>query len=400
MTDATRLAALPGYDSAPDVYETADLADDTSTVQTSPRSPAETDATSEDEDEESDGYGVSRRRLYPERARLQFSAGSRRVETRGVDLSDRVDGKRKGFKVRPRTNEVEDGDDESLDIRIARLRREIEECKLEAEREKAAEESHADEEDGEDSAAPELDDLGRLLQSIQLPVKRYRRKAANIATTNGHSIPPDEEDLSDEQTLSRITDFDTRLHALEQALGISTIDAATNPDAISTPILPALNLLDQQLSALASATSLARLEAAGNRLHKLRSEAEYLSQSQLSSTEDGEETQTATLSLEDLAKLQQLYLLLPNLQSLSPTIPAILTRLRSLRTLHTTAAEAASKLERVEQRQAEMDSELAEWRTGLGKVEAAVQEASEANGRNGQVVQGWVKDLEGRVRGL
>jgi nuclear migration protein JNM1 len=33
----------------------------------------------------------------------------------------------------------------------------------------------------------------------------------------------------------------------------------------------------------------------------------------------------------------------------------------------------------------------------LEKVEKAVRDADEANGRNGKVVQGWVKEVEGRM---
>ena len=37
---------------------------------------------------------------------------------------------------------------------------------------------------------------------------------------------------------------------------------------------------------------------------------------------------------------------------------------------------------------------------GLEKVEQAVVEASVANGRNGKVVEGWVRELEGRMKKL
>ena len=37
---------------------------------------------------------------------------------------------------------------------------------------------------------------------------------------------------------------------------------------------------------------------------------------------------------------------------------------------------------------------------GLERVETAVEEASEANGKNGAVVERWVKGIEERVRGL
>ncbi|KAK0367173.1 hypothetical protein LTR91_005125 [Friedmanniomyces endolithicus] len=433
MTEATRLSGLPGYDTAPDVYETPDLTDDaattTTTLPTSPRSTTEdTDATSESDDDDNDdlganharresggGGGVSKRRLYPERARRKFGAASGRVEVEGLDLSDRVDGGRKGYRVRRpsgrRTRrggfEGVDGEEEGLEERLARLRREVEECRVLAGGVRVG----GGDEGGEGESVEEVDGLGRLLASSQVPVARDRRKGQQSAprppAVNGAGIQEAlglDEDVSDEQTLSRVADFDTRLSELEQALGISSLDAAT-ADALSTPVLPSLTALDQQLSALASATSLTHLEAASSRIQKLRGDAEQLSQAPATRSpavngNAAESDGAHTLSQDDMDKLQLLFQLLPNLQSLSPTVPALLARLRSLRTLHASAADAAAELDEVERRQAQMDEELAQWRDGLSRVEKVVGQASEANGLNGRVVDEWVKDLEGRVRAV
>ncbi|TKA22903.1 hypothetical protein B0A50_07842 [Salinomyces thailandicus] len=403
MTETSRLAALPGYDTAPDVYETpaADLTDSTSTAtrQTSPASPSESSATSEEDDGEADHFGVSRRRLFPSQARSHFTATSRQVEARSVDLSDRVDGRRRGYKVRSQGRAV-DVEDEGLQARIARLRREIEECRAEA-----AQAGNTDaDEDGEDDDGDEegnvdgLESLSKLLSSVEMPQRQGGQARTGPSTVERIGLMPEAHgDTTDEQTLSRVTDFDTRLSALEQTLGISSL-ATARSDAVATPVLPSLILLDQQLTALSSASSLTNLEAASTRINKLRKEAQ-----QLSGSEDDDEvgeSDSSHLSPEDLQKLKSLYQLLPNLQSLAPTVPAIVARLRSLRTLHTTAANAASSLDELEQKQAEMDLELTAWREGLEKVEGAVNEAGEANGRNGKMVEGWIKDLEGRMRAL
>ncbi|TKA76316.1 hypothetical protein B0A55_04190 [Friedmanniomyces simplex] len=443
MTESSRLAGLPGYDTAPDVYETPDLIDDTTatttTIPSSPRRRSARDETadaattttttaSEDEDDadaaKEGENGVSKRRLHPERARRVFGAASGRVGVEGVDMSDRVDGGRRGYRVRRpgrRRRGVEggsegeeggsDGEEEGLGERIARLRREVEECRGLAGREKGGD-GVGEEGEGAREMEEEVDGLGRLLASIEVPVRRDRRKGQlggpGPPAVNGDTDIPArdmDEELSDEQTLGRVADFDTRLSALEQALGISSLDAATS-DALSAPVLPSLTLLDQQLSALASATSLTHLEAASGRIQKLRGEAEQVSHAQATASPavngdvPGPDRSTNALSQEEMDKLQHLYQLLPNLQSLSPTVPAILTRLRSLRTLHTSAANAAAELDEVERRQAQMDEELAQWRDGLARVEKAVGQASEANGVNGRIVDGWVKDLEGRVKGV
>ncbi|KAF2482262.1 Dynamitin-domain-containing protein [Neohortaea acidophila] len=409
MADIRRLANLPGYDdTARDIYETPDLTDDTTSTTTftqrttSPRSPASGTSNSsneedyEDDDdgaEESDdqSYGVSRRRLYPERARRKFNG----VRSGGrVDLSDRVDGRRKGLRVRS-TREKEEKEDEGLEARIARLRREIEECKAEA----------AAQGDG-GSTLGDLEGLSGVLKGVEVSGRRDRGEEVFADAEGGveEAGANAGEGVTDEQILGRVGHFDSRLSALEQALGISALHSAT-VDAASTPVLPSLLLLDQQLATLSSAGSLMNLETASARIQKLKTEADQLTQSQLSQAttakEDDDETQSpTTLTPEDMTKLRSLYQLLPTLQSLSPTVPALLTRLRSLRTLHTTAATAAEALEEVEKRQAEMEGELKAWREGLEKVEAAVAGANEANGRNGVVVEGWVKEIEGRVEGL
>ncbi|KAK3663004.1 hypothetical protein LTR22_006168 [Elasticomyces elasticus] len=363
MAESTRLASLPGYDTAADIYETPELA-----PATAPTSPSTVPTSDEDSEVSSeDGRaGVSRRRLFPQTARTRFKSRSRGVEVGGVDLSDRVDGGRKGYSTRRRrrrrdeeasgsgsgSEDVEEG----LEAKIARLRREVEECRLLAEQER--------QDESEDEAGKEVDVLG--------------------------AAPDPDGDVLDEQALGRVADFDTRLSALEQALGISTLDAVGS-DTIAAPVLPSLTLLDQQLTALTTATSLSHLEAASSRIQRLRMEAE-----QPPTNGDTPET-TNQIPSEDAEKLQQLYALLPTLQSLSPTVPAMLARLRSLRNLHTTAASAAADLDEVEKRQSEMESDLSEWRNGLLRVEQAVGQASEANGKNGRIVDGWVKDLETRL---
>ncbi|KAK4499406.1 hypothetical protein PRZ48_009920 [Zasmidium cellare] len=404
-TEPSRLAQLPGFDTAPDVYETPDIDDSTttaSTQQTSPRAPSEHSETSEEEQEDDDGPPrVSTRRLYPQAARDRFRNQSRGVDAKGVDLSDRVDGKRKGYKLKKGVSGEEE--DESLEARIARLRREVEECRALAEAEKQGETEDEDEEVDGEGALDDVDALSKLLAGVEPAIRKGHKRKGSIfhdAPTTAPLPHEDAADLTDPQTLTRISAFDTRLAALETALGISSV--LENAESLSTPLLPTLTLLDNQLAALTSATSLSALEATSSRINKLKAEAQQLQTLQLQPTETSDEdTEPPTpLSPDDLKKLQTLYTLLPNLQALSPTVPALITRLRSLRTLHTTAATASQDLDSLEQRQNEMDRELKMWREGLEKVEEAVRNADLANGKNGGMVEGWVKELEGRMKAL
>lgn len=404
----SRLANLPGYDTAaPDIYETLSSPTTTLTTAASPTPASEPSETSDEEgssnagndsgDEE--GVGIlSRRRLYPERARRRFGDESRGLGAKNVDLSDRVDGKRRGYRVRRRSLDV---GVEGLNARIARLRREVEEVRVAAAREREEDaEGGAEEDEGEGERKGKEDqaeELGRLLAGVEVaaPVAGSRKRAG----TPGAWPERDGDGEGEEQVLSKVADFDSRLSALEQALGVQSLFDTSNANAVSTPVLPTLTLLDQQLAALSSATSLTNLETASARISKLRSQAETSLSRPTSSSGPGEQDLQG-LSPDDLAKLQTLHTLLPTLQSLSPTAPALLTRLHSLRTLHTSASTASTELDEVERRQTEMESELKAWREGLEKVEEAVTEASEANGRNGKVVEGWVREFEGRMKKL
>jgi nuclear migration protein JNM1 len=362
-----------------------------------------------------------------------------------------------------------DGEGETLQMRIARLRREVEECRVLAEKNTESEGGQAESPEGLEADAKALN---QLLAQIDVPsvrggglLHRRTQQPAGLDATAGKSWTDEakadlptaarstgvEETLTEEQSLSRIAAFDARLASLEAALGLSALDssgavASYSSGAGPVPILPALSLLDAQFATLSSAGSLASLEAASAKIAALKHEARTLAALQQSqtvpigggaaraglttTTHGGDDSAAASeygdaeeapsqhdpdgtdidqnghsdaqqhLHATDLTTLRALYTHLPTLQALTPTLPALLTRLRSLRALHTTAGAAAADLEALERRQETLDAELATWRAGLERVEAAVREADQANGRNGTVVKGWVEGLEKRVEGL
>lgn len=390
MAAPSRLAALPGYDTAPDVYETPELTDDTSTThQTAPSEPDDsttsTSATTDSEnDSESESGVVSRRRLKPSHARERFTREGKGVEIKSGRFGDRVGGLGgRGYRVSQVSRREED---ESLGERIARLKREVEECRVLSEGENG----------GGVVGEGDMEGLRRVLEGLQTNNRRDSRTRDNENETG----------KSDEEVGKGVAEFDARLSMLEKSLGLASLDGGT-PE---TPLLPSLALLDHQFGALMNASSLASLEAASGRIRKLKEEAEQLSlpstepaaqpQQNGTTTPNSELAQQGGMSPVDVEKLRALHNLLPTLQSLSPTVPALLDRLRSLHTLHAGAANAASELEDLERSQDDLEKELKEWRQGLEKVEKAVREADEANGRNGKVVQGWVKEVEGRMSKL
>ena len=218
-----------------------------------------------------------------------------------------------------------------------------------------------------------MDGLRRVLEGLE--GRRVRRRVEDAVTRidrNG-SDEGDENTESDETTsVDKVAAYDARLAALEKSLGVEKLDAPGS-EAVNMPLLPSLEMLERQMSALMTASSLASLEAASGRIRKLREDAEQLSLmardghtngDSSPTTSDDRTTAEPTISRTDMEKLQALYALLPTLQSLSPTVPALIERLQSLRTLHSGAANVAAELEEVERRQEEMDAELKAWREG------------------------------------
>ncbi len=98
------------------------------------------------------------------------------------------------------------------------------------------------------------------------------------------------------------------------------------------------------------------------------------------------------------AKVKALYRTLPTLERLHPILPPLLDRLYSLRTIHANAARASDMLDEVEKSQEETAAEITMWREGLDKVEARMRSGEEIIKGNVQVVEGWVKDIEERMR--
>ncbi len=215
-------------------------------------------------------------------------------------------------------------------------------------------------------------------------------------------------------TLSQISSFDTRLSTLESLLGIDTLPLPTQLSSSPTPkpLLPTLNILSDQLTTLTTAiSSPSALDTLTRRVRALTTETQSLEAARKiaapapsqEDTSDGtstptEPTQADPLHHSDtLTKLNALHALLPTITSLAPLLPPTLDRLRSLRTLHAEAATASQTLRQVEERQEAASEEVKAWRAGLEGVERKVAEAGERWEANAQVVEGWAKELEGRM---
>lgn len=378
-----------------------------------------------DVDEDEDNHGISRTRLRINEARSRFLPAN--VDANGVDFSDRVDGKRKSYKASSRRQRIledgthelgdlsDDDDDESLERRIARLKREVEEAKEEYAKRKAV--SAAESKDTAPADAG-LETLSQVLDEIAKPLALEISRGTSKVQFPTSSGKPGDAPVADGPTytvtyaptyeqshaLAKAADFDRRLLMLEKALGISS-SSLTEAGANGLPraILPTLDNMDKQITTLAQAST-QNLDAISRRVRTLASEQDKLNDSREKAKqlreELGKQGASSTDESEQESKINALYGILPTIENLTPMLPPLLDRLRSLRAIHADAATAGQTLERIEAQQTEMTEELKQWKEGLEKMENAVREGDTTVQGNMKIMEGWVKDLEERTARL
>jgi nuclear migration protein JNM1 len=371
--------------------------------------------------------------VRPDAARGVFSPAQ--VDAREADFSDRISGKRKSYKASTRRQQRrEDGteeygdfsdeDGESLERKLARLKREIEEVKEEygrrnAEKRDVSEKQEVNEDDIT-SLSRTLDGLSTLRAKPATTGGKLAKDLGTGIKANGppQNIQPTSEPATytvtyapvyqQSHALAKAADFDGRLAMLEKSLGLSS---SAHPTAKGTPvpraILPTLETLQRQISLLSDSTP-SSLDSISRRVRTLTQEAERLEESRKSAraardalkaaggdivAEEGEDS-------EHVSKVNALYGTLSTIENLAPLLPSLLDRLRSLRAIHADAATASESLERAEKKQADMAGDIKKWKAGLEKVEDAMKNAETAMNGNMKIVEGWVKELEAKVKQL
>lgn len=346
-----------------------------------------------------------------------------------MDFSDRVDGKRKSYKASSRRQRIQqdgtlelgdlsdDDDDESLERRIARLKREVEEAKSEYLKRKT--ESQKQEDDDEVASDDRLISLSQVLDEISKPTGRPTSvripKTATPSSPEEKPEAPSGDDATytvtyaptyeQSHALAKATDFDRRLLMLEKGLGINaSLLPEAGADGLPRAILPTLDSMNKQISTLSEAST-ANLDAISRRVRTLAQEQDKLNDSREKAKSLREElgrngSAAQPEESEQEAKINALYGILPTIENLTPILPPLLDRLRSLRAIHADAATASDTLARIEKQQAEMAAELKQWNEGLVKIETAIKEGNDSVEKNKQVMEEWVKDLEERMEDL
>ncbi|KAG5992949.1 hypothetical protein E4U52_002380 [Claviceps spartinae] len=422
-----KYAALPDLDSAPDIYETPELTDDNSTVPTTTNRAQSDDEFYDVDADDDDENGISRTRLRINEARSRFLSG--KADTNTSRFSDRVDGKRKSYRASSRRQRIlhdgtyelgdlsgdddDDGDDESLERKVARLKREVEEAKAEYMKRSTTNsgdsQSEAISTEGLRSLSHVLDEIAKPLglDTSQTPTTAA---VSNFTSVNKAEGVPDEDGAtytikyspSYEQShaLAKAADFDRRLLMLEKTLGIGSSATETGSNGLLRAILPTLDGLEKQVSTLSQAST-SNLDAISRRVRTLAAEQDKLNETREKAKtlreELGKQNPAPVDESEQESKIKALYGILPTIENLTPMLPPLLDRLRSLRAIHADAATASQTLERIESQQIEMTGELKLWKEGLEKVEHSMKDGETLMKENVKVMEGWIQDLEARA---
>ena len=463
MAGSKKYANLPDLDiAAPEIYETPELTDGASTA---PTGTVRTDSPSPSD--EAGDERLDRQRIDQDSARRRFEPSL--VNAKDVNFGDTVDGdERISYRTKNRRrrrrgyegDSEDESDEETLGAKIARLKREAEEVKLElARREEGEFKDSVEEQDGAGSEAENADELSRLMSGLRGPSRTSGGNSTeqtflkSISNGTGSKKPNEQRPLSSNQpdpasssTNAAIAAFSDRLTALESALGLSTIDATAQPASI----LPTLASLSTQLTTLTSTLtssntpstsaplSLPNLDTLQSRIHALTAEADKLFASRkaalaslndlhdariryntsrhtrthsrptsshqngpLQNIEKQESDLHSGLFLEEQAsKINALYQILPTIQGLQPLLPTVLERLRSLNVIHAGAAEARGELDEVTRRQGETREDVRKWREAVESVEKKMAEMGQEMKENVDVVGGMVRGVEERVKSL
>ncbi|KIX01729.1 uncharacterized protein Z518_09455 [Rhinocladiella mackenziei CBS 650.93] len=289
MAVSKKYAGLPDLDAAPEVYETPDLADDVSTAQTG------TVRTISPSPSDEDGQpGLDRQPLDRDGARRRFEPSV--VDAKDVNFSDTIGGTRRSYRTRSsrrrrrrrQENGVEelgdlsDSEEETLGRKLARLKREAEEVRLELEKREQEKDKDGDGEfqdsveqqqhgqqqgdEDEDADVDGIEELGRALDGLSMKVgsksggtvedeflsrldssSRRRLRQAVAKPTDSQQQQKDEP-VAAPSALSAVAAFSDRLTALEAALGITS----TSETSQTTCILPTLENLSSQITTLSN----------------------------------------------------------------------------------------------------------------------------------------------------
>jgi len=429
MAVSRKYSGFPDIDAAaPDVYETPELTDDISTARgTSARSPSIDSDHDEDTSENENGIKstIDKRHVKADQARSRFKPS--RVNADDVDFSDRLKINQRSYKTyanrRRReayrddieeTRDSSDEEDESVDCKLAKLRRNVEQLKTDLDEQISKpnkNDEHVTALQSIEEISNEIDriyakrGLGKKSAEVEFPQAIAKFASSSSKLYKEYPIENKREsqeanienDLETPRILFKTADFDARLSFLESSLGLSESSTVELASGSRSAILPTLISLEKSIQAASVPPS--TVDSSQSRTKQLLKDAEklYRLRSEEHSENSGEVEKELGLNSQQASKINALYGLLPVIDSISPSLPLVLDRLRSLQLLHTNAADASGVLNAIEKRYDEQNQEIKAWRQALEQVEANLEDNEAALADNIKRMGSWIRELETRA---
>jgi nuclear migration protein JNM1 len=328
--------------------------------------------TDSDHDDAGFNSDIDREGVNADQARLHFMGAA--VDARDANFSDSISSKRQAYRSKDKSNrrrrrredgteevgDLSDSEDESLERKLARLRREVEDLKVEMENRSSSgandgletganQATSAADRSGENTLGDGVVELSRALDNLHASSRGGQAASYSAATllakkldTGSQSAPTPSADAQKQpnttsesataavtpvpsQTaaaapsaglLSHAAAFEGRLALLEASMGISSSSNPFVGDGLSEPALqPVLPALEQMTSRLSALTGLlvganpasggpgavpglttTQLESLSTRVRKLTTDAEALASARKRAADAAKAAQTARIA--------------------------------------------------------------------------------------------------------
>ncbi|KAI4919035.1 uncharacterized protein J4E92_008679 [Alternaria infectoria] len=426
MSEGTRpkYDNLPGIDTAPDIYETPELAEDVSTIQAST---AVSESDGEGDDDDPRDSAVRHQRLQPDQARNRFQPS--RIDARGVDFSDNITAQRQSYRTTTRRQrrrgeiigDESDEEEEGFAKKLLRIKRELAGLEEEYERRvESGDKSKIEEQDPRElmeTIASKVDTiytahkggargaqaiLDRTVQKFESYKPFDPSTTLSEAIANKPPLPGTQIQRGQlEVVLNHAAEFDKRITQIENNLGLNGNTMPELSDQTPFPVASTLTRLEQTLSLIGDASS-NNLDAVTQNVKKLTAEAEHLKEvrNEAAQASSNSGDNKAVTYPDQEAKINALYGTLPSIDKLSPVLPLVLERLRTLRLVHTSAWQADQVLTQLESRQSKQEQEIKRWERQLEVLERDYKKAEATTVNNVKTVGNDVKMLEEKMAKL
>ncbi|KAK9491832.1 Dynamitin-domain-containing protein [Lipomyces doorenjongii] len=316
------------------------------------------------------------------------------------------------------TGPVEDCVIESTEMKIVRLKKEIEE--LAATLQDSNVEHTEKGEDGYGSEFNEVSELANTMRAIvvsrqettgALDVVRFlgsRSKfiaARDDPATHHVDLPSTlgvTQSTSNDSQSASLLNLDDRLSRLEKALGNTSsiaFSGAFHATVFEQPVIPTLLSLSQKVNSLTASPE--KLDAILTRVRQLVAATEQASPP--NATKPPTSSQKLAGETEDTTqadKIESIYSSLSSVEKLIQIVPGLVDRLRSLQFLHAEAGETISNISEIRDKMNATEAHISKWRTALENAERRLDEIEGREKRNLITAEEWVKDLESKVKFL